>query len=111
MATVDVEGDTVTVRLSTAEKVASLRGDVRFPRSAVTGVEVVEDALGATRGMRAPGFALPGRRKIGTWRGRGKEFVSAAGGQRGVRITLEGQPWAAVVLGLDDPEGVAARLA
>ncbi|MEV4709313.1 hypothetical protein [Actinoplanes sp. NPDC049316] len=81
MSVVSMTPSTLTIGLTTAEKVAGLRGDVTVPLTAITSVEVVPDALTAARGLRAPGLALPGRRKIGTWRTRsGAEFVLAGRG-------------------------------
>lgn len=112
MAALDITPDTVTVRFTTAETVLGLCRGVTFPRSSITGVTVVADGLAATRGIRAPGLGLPGVRKIGTWRRRGaKELVSVRRGQPAVRIELTGQPHAAVVIGVDDAERVAAELA
>jgi hypothetical protein len=111
MSTVTITSGELLVELSPAEKVAGLRGDLRFPLSAVTAVEVVPDALSAAHGLRAPGLALPGIRKIGTWRGReGSEFVLAARGEAGVRVRLRDQRLASVLLGTPDAEELATRL-
>ena len=71
MATVQLDETTVTVRFTRAEKFWGVLRDVEFPRSAVREVEVVPEPLSAVRGLRAPGLAWPGLRKIGTWRRRG----------------------------------------
>lgn len=111
MAAIEIDRDSVHVRLSTAEKIWALRGDLTFPRTAVRQVEVVPDGLAATRGLRAPGLAVPGARKVGTWRGRaGTEFVSVRGGEPAVRITLTGQRYDAVLIGATQPEELARRL-
>lgn len=111
MATIDFDTDGFTVRLSTAEKLAGLLRDIQVPYRAVTSVEIPADGLRATRGMRFPGLALPGRRKIGTWRtGRGKAFVSVARGLPAVRLTLRGHRYTEVLLSVRDAEHVRARL-
>lgn len=111
MATLHLTDDHVEVRLTTAEKLAALRGDHRVPTDRITGVEVFDDGLDATRGIRAPGLAIPGRRRIGTWRRRGgKELVSVRGGQPAVRISLHGDRYLALVIGLDDPTPIAEAL-
>lgn len=75
MSTLRITPDAVEIRLSTVEKVGSLRADLRVPRAAVTSVEVVDDALAATEGLRV-GLHVPFRRKLGTWYSRQrKEFV------------------------------------
>jgi hypothetical protein len=101
----------LTVELSPAEKVAGLRSDVTIPLSAITAVDVVPDALAAVHGLRAPGLALPGVRKIGTWRTKqGAEFVVAGRGQAGVRLTLTGHQLASVLIGADDADALAERI-
>jgi uncharacterized protein len=111
MSTVSLIPGELLVELSPTEKVAGLRGDVRIPLAAIADVEVVPDALAAARGLRAPGLALPGRRKVGTWRTRaGAEFVVARRGEAGVRLTLTGHDLAAVLLGDEDAHGLAARI-
>ncbi len=112
MAKVQLTNGDVVVRLTTAEKVGALHGDLRFPRSAVERVEVFEKGLSATRGMRAPGLAVPGRIKAGTWRSRrhGREFVAVTRGRPAVRLHLSGQPYASVLVSEDRPEELAASL-
>lgn len=111
MSTVSLIPGELLVKLSRTEKVAGLRRDVRIPLRAVADVEVVPDALAAARGVRAPGLALPGVRKVGTWRtGAGAEFVVARRGEAGVRLTLTGHNLASVLLGDDDAEGLAMRI-
>lgn len=101
----------LTIELTAGEKLAGLRGDVTIPLTAITGVDVVPNALAATRGLRAPGLALPGVRKIGTWRTRGgAEFVVAGRGQAGVRLTLTGHKLASVLLGDNDADALADRI-
>src|SRR3954469_9434869 len=103
MSTLLIEDGTVTVHLTTGEKVAGLHGDVEFPLSAVTAVEVVPDALAAVHGMRAPGLSLPGVRKVGPWRTKeGSEFVVASAGQSGVRLHLQGEKLSSVLVGDTD---------
>ena len=111
MATVTATPEALTVTLSRRERVLGLLRDLEVPRSAVRAVEVVPDGLAATRGLRAPGLALPGRRKVGTWRGRGeKTLVSVRRGQPAVRVRLAGQRFDTVLLGVDDAATVAGAL-
>jgi hypothetical protein len=111
MATLQVTPPTLAVRLTTAEKLAGLLRDVEVPLSAVREVEVVPDPLGTLRGLRAPGLALPGVRKIGTWRRPGERtLVSIRRGQPAVQVRLDGQRWQTLLVGADDAAAVAAAL-
>ncbi|NEK86713.1 hypothetical protein GCU60_13255 [Blastococcus saxobsidens] len=112
MATLQLTDSRLRVRLTLGERIAGLLlRDVDVPLDSVREVEVLPDGLRATRGIRAPGLALPGIRKIGTWRRRGERtMVSVRRGQPAVRIRLEGQPFDALLVGADDAAAVAATL-
>lgn len=111
MPTVEVSPDEVTVRLHGIEVLGALRRKVRVPRSAVGDVRVVDEPYKLGLGIRAPGLSIPGRRRVGTFRARdGNAFVAAERGHRGVEIKLDGQPWARLVLSVDDPETLATKL-
>lgn len=93
------------------ERLAARGGSVRAPRSAVRGVEVVHDALSVLRGARSRGSSIPEVLAAGTWRHvDGVDFVLARCRQRGLRLTLDGRPWQAVLVGLSDPASVAREL-
>ncbi len=108
MATASIANDVLQIRLTLVEKVSGLLGDLDVPLHAVRDAHVAPDALAAVRGRRAPGLAIPGRRKIGTWRGRGgKRFVSVRSGQAAVRLTLTGQRYDELLLGMTSGEARA----
>jgi len=111
MATVTTTPRTLTVSLSRTERILGLLRDLEVPLSAVRAVEVVPDGPAATRGLRAPGLALPGARKIGTWRRRGEKIlVSVRRGRPAVRVHLTGQRFDTLLLGVDDPAAAAGTL-
>ncbi|MGN6131977.1 MAG: hypothetical protein ACTHOK_16670 [Nocardioidaceae bacterium] len=110
MTTLTITADAVAVRFTALEKVLGLVADHEVPRSAVSAVEVVPDGLHAARGLRGPGLGIPGRRKLGTWRGRGRTLVSVRRGQPAVQLTLEGQRWARWLIGADDAARLAEKL-
>jgi hypothetical protein len=63
------------------------------------------------RGLRAPGLALPGVRKIGTWRRPGERtLVAVRKGQPAVRVRLEGARYDVLLLGADDAVALADAL-
>jgi hypothetical protein len=111
METFRVDGGDLVLRLTLREKVAALRGDVRVPVSAVRSVEVVDEPLRAVRGIRAPGVGIPAGAKVGTWRRRGgPTFAVVWGGGPGVRVRLDGQRYAELVVTVPDPRTTAAEL-
>jgi hypothetical protein len=111
MATLQLTPTTLTVRLTRGEKIAGLLRDAEVRRSAIRSAEVVPDPLHGMRGLRAPGLALPGVRKIGTWRRGGERtLVSVRKGQPAVRIRLVGQRYDTLLVGTDDAASLAAVL-
>lgn len=111
MATVEVDGTTLRVRLTASEKIAGLLRDVTVPVAQVVGADVVEDGLGAARGLRAPGLGLPGARKVGTWRTRsGRRLVAVDARTPALRVDLAGSPWAGLVVSTPDAAELATRL-
>jgi hypothetical protein len=108
MASLQRTADNLRLSFTRTEKIAGLVRDVEIPLAAVTSAEVVHDPLTALRGLRAPGLALPGVRKVGTWRrSGGRTLVSVRRDQPAVHLTLHEQRWTDLLVGADD----AARLA
>jgi hypothetical protein len=114
MAELQRAGGELVLHLSGAEKAEAVHGDLRVPLSALSGVEVIDDAhswtgigVGFKVGMRVPGVAT-----VATVRGHGeKVFVAVhVDTPRGVRVRLAGTPWDEWIVGCADPEAVAATL-
>lgn len=111
MPRLEISRDSVSVTLSPLERIAALSRGVRVPRANVRSVTAVADAAAAVRGFRAPGLDVPRGVKIGTWRRPGgKEFVAVRRGRPGLVLTLEGGPYARVVVSVDDPDAVVREL-
>jgi hypothetical protein len=103
----------VVVALSAAEKIEAVHGDIRVPASAVQSIEVVDDAVHAVNAYRkSVGSAWPGLFVIGTFRADGVKAFAVVhhSTPRGVRLRLEGANFDEVLVGCDDPEGVAQSL-
>lgn len=92
MAELVVDDTHVEVVLSTMEQLGALRRTMRVPLSSVVNVEYRDEARSGMSGLRAPGTALPGGIKLGTWRSRTKKtFVATSGKQPGYVIDLSGE--------------------
>ncbi len=112
MATLQLTPPTLFLRFTRGEKITGFLRDVEVPLAAVRSVEVVADPLTAMRGLRAPGLALPGLRKVGTWRRPGERtLVCVHRGQAAVRIRLEGQRYDVLLVGVAAADALAAELA
>jgi hypothetical protein len=112
MAELVIEGDELVVRLRAVEKVEAVHGEVRVPAAAVRSVEVLEKALAAVHGLRAPGMAVPGMAAVGTFYRKGVKTFAVVHHDmpRGVRVSLEGADYDQLIVGCEDPEAVAAAL-
>lgn len=110
MAELAWEGNELVLRLSRFERGEAIHGDLRIPASSVRGVGVLDDALGAVHGSRAPGTGFPGAVAVGTYRRGGRKSFAVIHHDtpRGVRVTLEGTDFDELVVGCPEPEAVAA---
>lgn len=110
MAAMAIEGDELVVTLAFDEHLWGLLRDLRVPAASVTAVEVVPDGRRAARGLRAPGLGGP-QRLIGTWRARGdKQYVCVRRGRPAVKLTLAGERFDTVLVGLDEADRLAAEV-
>lgn len=91
MARVEVYEDRVVVKLTTAEKIATMRRrDVTLERAAITSAVITDDPWIWIHGVRAPGTHVPGKYGAGTWRNlTGRDFVLARAGRDAVVIDFE----------------------
>ncbi|HET7172975.1 MAG TPA: hypothetical protein VFI30_01690 [Nocardioidaceae bacterium] len=111
MAEIEVEPDKVIVRLTSAEKIEALHGDVSVPRSAVVRAITVPDGMTEVHGLKMPGTGLPGVILVGTWRGlEGTTFAVCHGERPAVVIELSGTHFDRIVATVDDPEKVVQEL-
>ena len=107
MSTVQLVGGILAVRLTRFERVGGLLSDLDVPLAAVVSSVAVPDGLRAARGLRAPGLALPGRVKVGTWRGRaGRSYVTVRRGPA-LRLRLRGFRYDTVLVSTPDAERLA----
>jgi len=115
MATISATPTNLSITFTTYEKVAGLLRDISVPLASIASVTVEPDGVRATKGLRAPGLGVPGRRKIGTWRRRHggrtvRTAVSVRSGQPAVRIELHDTLWDQILIGDDDANRIATGL-
>jgi ABC-type sugar transport system substrate-binding protein len=111
MATFQIEGPTLRLRLSFVEKLEAVRGDVEVPVTSVRAVRAVLTAWPELRGIRAPGTGIPNVIAVGTRRGGfGKDFAVVHGKGPAVVVELEGTQFARLIVTTPDADGVAATI-
>lgn len=109
MASVDLQGDEIVIRLTPIEKLGALHGDVSIPRTAVRAIDVEPQPFSKLGGLRAPGTGWPGRIALGTWRKRGgkKDFVAVYRGRPAVILMLDDDAgYDRLVISVDSPDEV-----
>ncbi len=112
MAQLTVDADELVLTLTRTEKLESLHGDLRVPRSAVVGVDVLEDAHGAADivGIKI-GTRLAGVVEVATVHGTTTIFAAVhRDAPRGVRVRLSGSDQDEWIVGCSAPEAVARAL-
>jgi len=112
MAELRIEGDELVLELTTVEEIEGVHGTVRLPASSIRSVEVLDDAIHAVHGMRAPGTGIPGSTAVGTFRSPDEKMFAVVHHDtpRGVRVRLEGADYDELIVGCAEPEAVAASL-
>jgi hypothetical protein len=114
MAELRVEDGKLVLHLTTMEKVEGAHRDLRVPLSAVSGVEVLDDAhapVGVRAGVKV-GTRVPGVVEVGTVLGSTKRMFAAVHHDtpRGLRVSLDESSYDEWIVGCSDPEAVVARL-
>lgn len=112
MAELVREEDTLVLRLSMLEKVEGVHGDIRVPVSSVQSVTVLDDVIHAVHGLKMPGSRLPGVFAMGTFISRDGTVFAIVHHQtkRGLKVNLNGTTYDALIIGVDNPEGLVSSL-
>lgn len=111
MATLEIDGDDLVLRLRRWERLGALSGDVRVPLSAVTAVQVAADPFKAITGIRAPGTGLPGVVALGRWRSRkAVDFVAVHRGEPALVVELTGAAFRRLVVSTPQAETIALAI-
>jgi hypothetical protein len=112
LAEVHVDGSEVVVTLTAFEKIEAVHGEIRLALASLQGADVLDDAVHAVHGLRAPGTGVPGYVAVGTYRNHGRKVFAVVhhDARRGVRLRFRGLDFDEVIVGCDDPEALVARL-
>jgi len=112
MAKLRITEHTVTVVLSVVEKIETLHRNVTVPRWAILGARAVADGMGEVRGLPRLGTEVPGVVMAGMFSHYGvRTFVICHAHRPAVVIELSAQPFDRLLVTVDDPDAVIARLA
>lgn len=110
LATVDIDGHDVVVRLSGMDRLLAFAREVRVPRNEVTNAVALDRTKAPRTWLRLAGTHVPGRVKAGWFRSRGgREFWLTRRGDRVLMIESSGRV-TRVVVETADPEGDADRI-
>ena len=110
MARLLIADDTVTIDMSRGERFEAAHGDQTFPRSAITGARAVPDCIAEVHGLKWAGTELPGIRVGSFHEDQRVTFAVCHGHKPGIVIDLANDKYDRVVLTVENPEEIAARL-
>jgi hypothetical protein len=111
MAQIEIEGQTLVVRLTGFHKLWALKDRIEAPLKHVTRVEANVDDLGGPKGMRLPGSHFPGLITAGSYRGKnGWDFWDVRRPEKVIVIHLSGERYNRLIVEVADPAAAAAMI-
>jgi hypothetical protein len=110
MAHLLITDDSVTINMSRGERFEAAHGDQTFPRSAISHVRAVTDCIAEVHGLKWAGTELPGIRVGSFHEDQRVTFAVCHGHNPGIVIDLANDKYDRVVLTIQNPEEIAARL-
>lgn len=110
MAHLLITADAVTIDMSRGERFEAAHGDQTFRRNSISGVRAVPDCIAEVHGLKWAGTELPGIR-VGSFHDDERvTFAVCHGHNPGIVIDLANSKYDRVVLTVENPEEIAARL-
>jgi uncharacterized protein len=110
MAHLLIASDAITINMSRGERFEAAHGDQTFPRSAISGVRAVPDSIAEVHGLKWVGTELPGVRVGSFHEDQRVTFAVCHGHTPGIVIDLANSKYDRVVLTVENPKEIAARL-
>jgi hypothetical protein len=105
MAKVEINGDTLEIRVTGVDRILALKSTVSVPLTHVSGVDQdVEEASVVFHGLKLPGTGLPGVVTAGSFLKKGEwTFWDVHDPAKPVIIRLQDEHYSRLVIGVDDP--------
>ena len=101
----------MTVSPSSVERAEALHGDVSVPRAAVVSARIVPDGMDEVHVLRLPGTGFPDVIMVGTSRDEERVTFAVYHGRRpAVVVELTGQRYDRIVVTVENPDEIVARL-
>ena len=111
MAQLDVDGETLVVRMGIIDAMLSMRSSMRFPLTSVKNVYVDPVAGEEPKGFKAPGTAIPGTLTKGTFHFDGvKTFWNIWRGTLVVVVELRDEKFDRIVVEQGNPDAVVEKI-
>ena len=110
MAQLLITDDAVTIDMSRGERFEAAHRNQTFPRSAISGVRVAPDCIAEVHGLKWAGTELPGIRVGSFHEDQRTTFAVCHGRNPGIVMDLANSKYDRVVLTVENPEEIAARL-
>lgn len=111
MAQLDVDGETLLVRMGIVDAMLSMRSTMRFPLTSIKSVYVDPVAGEEPKGFKAPGTAIPGTLTKGTFHFDGvKTFWNIWRGTLVIVVELHEQKFDRLVIEQANPEEIVEKI-
>ena len=114
MAEVHIEGDTLHIDLSLADKILAVHGSMRIPLQHIAGITVADESAWGMMWRKIIGTNAPGIKIAGTFfSGDGLVFCDFRDGKSCLQINVTHETYTKIIVQLDDlsePQRIASDL-
>lgn len=110
MTTVEISEGHLRVVVEGFDKVLALRSSLEVPLAHVLGASRVADAFREPRGLRLLGTSLPGVVEAGSFYDGTWLFMDVHHAERAVKIALDHEHYAALIVEVEDPAATVAAI-